>query len=263
MPELPEVETVKREISPYVKGKIIRDVKIIDARVIKGISPREFKKKLTGDTILNVERRAKYLSFKLKSGKYLVIHLGMTGRLLFSPDKYVKVIFKLSGNKTLYYSDLRLFGKVKLYNHYPILKLGPEPLSKEFTPRLLKELLSKRKTNIKSLLLDQRFLSGLGNIYASESLFCAGIDPRRKANTLKDYEIKNLNREIKKVLTKALAHKGTSFSWFVDAEGKKGGFQLKLMVYRKEGKPCPRCKTPIKRIIQSNRGTYYCPRCQK
>ncbi len=263
MPELPEVETVRRDVLPYLKGKTIKDLKIIDGRVIKGISPSKFKSGVIGEKIIDIKRRAKYLLFRFISGKYMVIHLGMTGRLLFAPDKYVKVIFKLSEGKDLYYSDLRLFGKLKLFKHYPELKLGPEPLSSEFTPELLKELLSGRKTNIKSLLLDQRFLSGLGNIYAIESLFGAGIDPGRRANSLKDQEIRRLHKEIKKVLIKALGYRGTSISSYVDAKGKKGRFQLKLLVYDKKGEPCPRCKTPIKRIVISNRGTYFCPKCQK
>jgi formamidopyrimidine-DNA glycosylase len=262
MPELPEVETVRQDVLPYVKGKVIRNVKIIDPRNIKGISPRQLKKKVEGEKIQDVERRAKYLFFKLASGKYLVVHLGMTGRLLFAPDDYVKVIFNLSGKRVLYYSDARLFGKIRFYDGYPDIKLGPEPLSQEFTAEKFKEMLKGRKAAVKLVLLDQKFLAGLGNIYAIESLFRAGIHPKRPANSLKDSEIKKLYKEIRKVLLKALGYRGTSDRWFLDARGRKGGFQFKLKVYGREGEPCFRCKTPVKRIVMGQRGTYFCPRCQ-
>ncbi|MFA4966753.1 MAG: bifunctional DNA-formamidopyrimidine glycosylase/DNA-(apurinic or apyrimidinic site) lyase [Candidatus Margulisiibacteriota bacterium] len=263
MPELPEVETVRQDILPHLKGKTIKAVAIKDVRVIKGISASSFKRSVIGERIEDIERRAKYLLFRMRSGKYMMVHLGMTGRLLLSPDKYVKVSLKLSGNKMLYYSDLRLFGKLKFFNNYPELMLGPEPLSKEFSFDVLKEILKGRKAPIRSILLDQKLIAGLGNIYVLESLFNSGIDPRRPAKSLKDHEIKKLHKEIKAVLIKALGHRGTSFSWYRDAKGKKGGFQLKLNVYGKKGEPCPRCKTPIKRISIGNRGTYFCPKCQK
>ena len=263
MPELPEVETVRLDILPRVKGKTIESVKVVDARILKGAPAGKFIRELTGEKVKDVERRAKYLLFKLKSGKYLMVHLGMTGRLLFSPDKYVKVVFNLSGGEILYYSDLRLFGRVRLFDHYPELSLGPEPLSNEFTAKLFKEMLKGRKSPMGTLLLNQKFISGLGNIYVLESLFKAGINPTRPANSLKDEEVKKLHKEIKAVLIKSLKLRGTSFSWYVDAKGKKGGFQLQLSVYGKKGEPCPKCKTPIKRTNVGNRGTYFCPKCQK
>lgn len=263
MPELPEVETIRRDVLPFVRGRVIRKVEVIDPRNIKNITPSQFKEKLLGQKILDVSRRAKYLLFKLASGNYLVIHLGMTGRLLFTPDDYVKVIFHLSGDRVLYFSDARLFGKIRFYEKYPNLQLGPEPLSEEFTDEKFRELLRKRSAGIKLVLLDQKFLAGIGNIYAQEALFRAGIHPRRPANKLKDFEVKKLRREIQKVLQEALGYRGTSDSWYVDARGRKGGFQLRLKVYGRESEPCLRCKTPIRRIVMGNRGTYFCPRCQK
>jgi formamidopyrimidine-DNA glycosylase len=263
MPELPEVETVRLDVLPFVKGKTIKNVGIIDPRNIKGISPARFKKRIARQKIVDVKRRAKYLLFELDSGNYLVVHLGMTGRLLFAPDDYVKVIFNLSGNRALYYSDARLFGKVRFYENYPELKLGPEPLSKDFTVDKFKGMLRQRKAAIKLVLLDQKFLSGLGNIYAIESLFRAGIHPKRRANGLKEHEIKKLHREIRRVLLQALGHRGTSDSWYRDARGRKGSFQLKLKVYGKEDEPCFKCKSKIKRIVMGQRGTYFCARCQK
>ncbi len=263
MPELPEVETVRQDVLPFVKGRKIKSVEILDPRNIKGISPRQLKKDLVGQKMVTVERRAKYLLFKLASGNYLVIHLGMTGRLLFAPDNYVKVVFHLSGSKSLYYSDARLFGKIRFYKEYPQLKLGPEPLSKDFTLEKFKEMLKKKTGPIKNVLLDQKFISGIGNIYAIESLFRSGIHPKRRVNTLKGVEIKKLHRQIQKVLLEALGYRGTSDSWFLDAHGKKGGFQLRLRAYHREGEACDKCKEPIKRIVMGQRGTYFCPRCQK
>jgi formamidopyrimidine-DNA glycosylase len=263
MPELPEVETVRQDVLPFVKGRTIKNIEIIDPRNIKGIAANKLKKKLTGQKILDVKRRAKYLLFKLASGNYFTVHLGMTGRLLFAPDDYVKVIFHLSGNRVLYYSDARLFGKIRFYEGYPDLSLGPEPLGREFTAARFKEMLKTKKGPIKNVLLDQKFISGIGNIYAIESLFRAAIDPRRPANKLKDSEIKKLYHYIKKVLFEALGYRGTSDRWFLDAHGKKGGFQLRLKVYGRKGEPCFKCKTPIQRIVMGQRGTYFCPKCQK
>lgn len=264
MPELPEVETVRQDILPFVKGRVIKKVEIKSLRnILKGISSSRLKKKLVGEKILDVERRAKYLIFKLASGRCFTVHLGMTGRVLFQPDDYVRAIFHLSGRRVLYYSDARRFGKIRVFEGYPELKLGPEPLGREFTPAGFKEMLKERKAAIKLVLMDQKFLAGLGNIYAIESLFRAGVDPKRPANKLKGAEVKKLYREIKKVLFEALGYRGTSDSWFLDAHGKKGGFQLRLKVYGRKGEPCLKCKTPVKRIVMGQRGTYFCPRCQK
>jgi len=263
MPELPEVETVRRDIQPFVKGRIIKNIEIIDPRNIKKIHPEILKKRLIGQKILDVSRRAKYLLFKLASGNYFTVHLGMTGRLLFAPDGYVKVIFHLSGDKALYFSDARLFGKIRFFEGYPDLKLGPEPLENEFTKEQFREMLKTRKSPIKNLLLDQKFIAGIGNIYSIESLFRAGIHPQKRANKLSAEEAGKLYHEIKKVLLESLGHRGTSDSWFLDAHGKKGGFQLRLKVYGRKDEPCFKCKAPIKRIVMGQRGTYFCPRCQK
>ena len=262
MPELPEVETIRREILPFVKGKVFSGLEIKDHRNIKGITPKLLEKKLKGKKILGIERRAKYLVFHLSPEGFLVVHLGMTGRLLFEPDPYLKVSFVFSGGKKLYFSDARLFGKIRYFDEDPKLDLGPEPFSADFTPPKFKEMLAKKKTTIKLALLDQKFLSGVGNIYANEVLFRAGIHPQRKTNSLKDNEIKKLHDAILHVLTEAVRYRGTSDSWFVDARGKKGGFQFRLKVYGRDGEPCLKCKTLIKRIVMGQRGTYFCPKCQ-
>lgn len=264
MPELPEVEIVRRDILPFVKGRVVKRIEVISLKsILKGISPLQLKKELEGKKIADVGRRAKYILFRLASGGYFTVHLGMTGRLLFQPDDYVRLIFHFSGNRALYYSDARRFGKIRFYKGYPDLELGPEPLGREFTPEKFKEMLREKKAAIKLVLLDQKFLAGLGNIYATESLFRAGIHPKRPANKLSGAEVKKLHHHIKKVLFEALGYRGTSDRWFLDAHGRKGGFQLRLKVYGRKGEPCFKCKTPIKRIVLGQRGTYFCPRCQK
>jgi len=262
MPELPEVETIRREILPFVKGKVFSGLEIKDHRNIKGITPKLLEKKLKGKKILGIERRAKYLVFPLSPEGFLVVHLGMTGRLLFESDPYLKVIFVFSGGKRLYYSDARLFGKIRYFDEDPKLDLGPEPFSDDFTPQKFKEMLARKKTTVKLALLDQKFLSGVGNIYANEALFHAGIHPQRRTNSLKDSEIKKLHDAILRVLTEAIRYRGTSDSWYVDASGKKGGFQERLKVYGREGEPCFRCKGKVVRVSHGQRGTYFCPRCQ-
>ncbi|MEE8637917.1 MAG: bifunctional DNA-formamidopyrimidine glycosylase/DNA-(apurinic or apyrimidinic site) lyase [Candidatus Margulisiibacteriota bacterium] len=263
MPELPEVETVRRDIRPYLKGESIKEVKVFDRRNFQKITSLKFRKAVVGDKILDVDRRAKYLIFKLKSGKAIVIHLGMTGNILFDPDRYVKIVFFLSHGKKLYFSDMRLFGKIWLYAEYPEYDLGPEPLSLEFSTEKFKQMLKQHRTAIKPLLLNQKVIAGLGNIYAAEALFRAGIHPKRLANTIDDKRAAKLHKEIQKVLLEALGFRGTSVRAFVNASGKKGEFQLRLKVYDRKGKACYKCKTPIKRIVLGQRGTYYCPRCQK
>ncbi len=262
MPELPEVETIRREILPYVKGKVFSGLEIKDGRNIKGITPKLLEKKLEGKKILGIERRAKYLVFPLSPGGFLVVHLGMTGRLLFAPDPYLKVTFVFTGGKKLYFSDARLFGKIRYFDEDPELDLGPEPFSKDFTPARFKEMLAKKKTTIKLALLDQKFLSGVGNIYANEALFRAGIHPKRKTDSLSNKEAEKLHDAILAVLEEAIKYRGTSDSWYVDASGKKGGFQERLKVYGREDEPCFRCKGKVVRISHGQRGTYFCPRCQ-
>ncbi|OGC03549.1 DNA-formamidopyrimidine glycosylase [candidate division WOR-1 bacterium RIFOXYA12_FULL_43_27] len=262
MPELPEVETVKRQISPAVKGRTILSIESKDSRNIKKISFEKFKQLVSGDKILNIERRAKYLLFKLKSGRYMVVHLGMAGRVLLKPDKYVKIIFNLSGRKKLYFSDTRLFGKIWLYDKYPELKLGPEPLEKSFTLKKFKELIKSRKGNIKIILMDQKFIAGIGNIYAAEALFLAGIHPKRRIESLTDSEISKLYQGIQKALKSGIMHKGTSVTDFVGAIGEEGKNQNYLYVYGRKGKPCKKCEGSVDKITLGQRGTYFCPKCQ-
>lgn len=263
MPELPEVETIRREVLPFVKGRRIVGLEVGDPRNLKGITPTKLRAALENKKILDIERRAKYLLFPLSPPGYLIIHLGMTGRLLFSPDKYVKLVFELSGRKKLFFSDARLFGKIRYSAESPKLVLGPEPLTPAFTLAKLKEALSKKKSAVKLVLLDQKVISGIGNIYANEILFRAAVHPKRPASSLTGPEINRLFFEIKAVLVEAIKYRGTSDNWYVDAKGEKGSFQNRLKVYRKKGAPCPKCGTAVVRISLGQRGTFFCPKCQQ
>lgn len=263
MPELPEVETIRRDIEPYVKGRAIKAVRAIKAKnVLKGIGAKGLEKALKGQRIERVERRGKYLIFKLVSGNCLIIHLGMTGKILKSPDRFVKVIFDLDNGKSFYFSDIRMFGKVSFSKTYPVLNLGPEPLTDDFTSARFKEILKGRGGNIKALLLNQKFLAGVGNIYASEALFLAGIDPQRRAGALKSAEVNKLYQALRKVLLAGIKYRGTSVSDYRDASGRMGSFQKRLKVYDQAGHPCKKCRTKIRRIVIGQRSTFFCPHCQ-
>jgi formamidopyrimidine-DNA glycosylase len=280
MPELPEVETIKRGLAPFIKRKKIVEVEILRPKLIKGMSPSIFAGKLKGDTILGIERRAKYLLVLLKSGNTLIFHLGMTGALLKSvhkrplsktgeeAQKHIRIRFHLSGNTTLDFSDLRLFGKIwlvpskKVSEQPEIKKLGVEPFSKEFTLDWFVKELAKRKTKIKLLLMDQAFVVGVGNIYANEILFKAGIHPARPANKVTAEEVKKLHQDIIAVLTEAIKHGGSSVDNYVDAEGGEGSYGKLHKVYDRKGKQCPKCGGVIHRMSLGQRGTYFCPKCQ-
>ncbi|HEA47153.1 MAG TPA: bifunctional DNA-formamidopyrimidine glycosylase/DNA-(apurinic or apyrimidinic site) lyase [bacterium] len=314
MPELPEVETIKENLRNVIKGKRIKKIEVRSARAIKNTSGKKFIQELKGDTFKSLSRRGKYLIFSLKSGRSLVIHLGMTGRLIHSKTnegisdynkRFSRVIFTLSDKEILHFVDMRGFGgaylipKEGLKRFSRLINLGPEPLSREFTPQAFKDSLKRHKARIKPLLLNQQFLAGLGNIYVSESLYRARISPLRRTDSLSDKEVKRLHSTIQKVLMGAILSHGTSIDSYVDAKGRKGSFQFKLRVYRREGEKCFRCarhqsvpgcrgriKKPslreelcyssaslldrareravvIKRIKQNNRSTYFCPECQK
>ena len=278
MPELPEVETIKEDLKDIIRNKRIKKVEVRLAKAIKDVSGRRFIQELKRDTFKSLSRRGKYLIFSLKSDKSLVIHLGMTGRLIHSKvdeeisdynKRFSRVIFTLSNKGILRFVDMMGFGgaylipKEGLKRFSRLINLGPEPLSREFSPQAFKDLLKRHKARIKTLLLNQQFLAGLGNIYCLESLYGARISPLRRADSLSDKEVKRLHSAIQKVLIGAIASHGTSIDAYVDAKGRKGSYQFKLKVYRREGKRCFRCGGVIKRIKQNNRSTYFCPNCQK
>lgn len=263
MPELPEVETIRRDIEPYVRNRAIKAVKAIRAKnVLKGIGAKGLEKALKGQRIERVERRGKFLIFKLASGNCLIIHLGMTGKILKAPDRFVKVTFDLNNGKSFYFSDIRMFGKVSFSKTYPALKLGPEPLADDFTPARFFEMLKGRGGNLKALLLNQKFLAGVGNIYASEALFLAGINPKRRAGSLKFAEVNKLYHALRNVLFSGIKYRGTSVSDYRDISGRMGGYQKRLKVYDQAGQLCKKCRSRIRRIVIGQRSTFFCPHCQ-
>lgn len=266
MPELPEVETIRRDLEKIVLGKKITEVCVHNSRVIREPGVAGFKKGLEGATIKNILRRAKLLILELSNGKSLTIHLKMTGQLVYpGGGKDSRVAFHLSGGKILDFNDQRLFAELRLLNDWHSLKfvqeLGPEPA--DLNLRQFKEMLGKKKTAIKPLLMDQTFISGIGNLYASEILFHAKISPLRRANELTDKEKELLFKAINDILNAAIKYSGSSIDDYVRVSGEKGGYVKYHKVYGREGKECLTCKTIIKKINQGGRGTYFCPRCQK
>lgn len=267
MPELPEVETIKRDLERVVSKKKIKNIEISVGKLIKGLTAEELIKRIKGKTFKRVFRRGKYLIFSLSSGEYLVVHLKLTGQLIYGGrDKRSRITFSLSDGKYLNFNDQRLFGEVRLVKEWEevsgIKKLGVEPLGRDFTPSLFQKMLAGRKTKVKPLLMEQNFLAGIGNIYAQESLFRAKIHPQRPANKLKEREVKDLYSSLQAVLKEAVDKRGSSVDTYLDAKGERGGFDSCLEVYGREGKPCLKCGERIVKVKLGGRGTCFCPRCQ-
>jgi len=268
MPELPEIETIRKGLEKRILGKKVRRVEINSTRMLKALSPERFKKEVEGKTFKEVIRRGKYLILALSSGKKIVVHLRMTGQLVYGDkDRKSRISFLLSDGRYLNINDQRHLGEIRLvesWEKFPgIARMGIEPLVEKFTANVFAEMLHKKKARIKPLLMNQEFLAGMGNIYAQEALFRAGIHPKRQACTLNRQEVKSLFSEIKKVLKKAIEYGGTSLISYVDAEGKRGNFHSHLLVYRRGGEPCVSCKRPLKFVRVSGRGTSFCANCQK
>lgn len=266
MPELPEVETIKSDLQKIIPGKKIAGVKIYNSKVIREPRPAAFKKSLEGQTIKNILRRAKLLIFELSNGKFLTVHLKMTGQLVYpGGGKSSRLAFNFRDGSILDFNDQRLFGELRVVRDWRKLKfvrnLGPEPF--DLTLADFKEMLSKRKTKIKPLFLDQSFISGIGNLYAAEILFRGRIDPRRSAQNLTENEKETLYKVMKNILKSAIKHGGSSVDDYVRVSGKPGNYARFHQVYGRRGKPCFVCKSPIKRIAQGGRGTFFCANCQK
>ena len=239
---------------------------MLNPLVVKEPSVAKFKSGLEGASIKRILRRAKVLILELSSGKALVIHLKMTGQLVYPGcGKDARVIFRLSRGETLDFNDRRLFAELRLLDDWHSLKfiqnLGPEPF--DLTSAEFSSILLKKKTKIKPLLMDQTFISGVGNLYAAEALFRARINPQRPANSLSDKEKEALLKQLKQTLLEAIEHKGSSIDQYVQLSGAQGDYARYHKVYGREGKPCPVCKGPIKRTSLGGRGTYFCPRCQR
>ena len=269
MPELPEVETIKSDLQKTVSGKRILRVLIHNPKVIRQPSPEVFKNSLEGTRIKRIFRRGKLLILELNNSKFLTVHFKMTGQLVLrqstQPDKTIcRVIFCLSGGESLDFNDQRLFGELRLLDDWQKLKfiqsLGPEPFDLTFAD--FKDMLLKKKTKIKPLLLDQAFIAGIGNIYAAEILFHAKINPLIPAQSLTRVQQQVLYEKIKKVLKSAIKHGGSSVDDYVRVSGKNGDYARFHRVYGRAGKPCFVCAALIKRITQGGRGTYFCPHCQ-
>jgi formamidopyrimidine-DNA glycosylase len=267
MPELPEVETIKNELAPWVVGQSFAKVTVLDAKLVCGGSAVELRRGLIGQKVENLERRGKYLIFHLSNGRSLIIHLRMTGVLLLDPDevdRYARVVFHLSNGHRLVFSDRRRLGVMWLVDDADtvVCKLGPEPLDKSFTPDVLEQRLSRHHIPIKAALLDQHIVAGVGNMYADEALFAARIHPLRKADDLSPAEVRTLHNCIRKVLRAAIGSKGASVDTYVRPEGELGTAHFDFKVAHKGGELCPICGSTIERVAVQNRGTYFCSKCQ-
>ena len=281
MPELPEVETVRRGLAPVMEGARI-DRLVVNRADLRFPFPDRFRPRVEGTTITRMGRRAKFLVCELSSGEALIMHLGMSGRFTvnqiasadFHHDPGTKpvhdhVVFHMSSGATVTYNDPRRFGFMELWpvadmGTYPRLShLGPEPLSNHFHAAYLSQALHAKAAPIKAALLDQAVIAGLGNIYVCEALFRAGISPRRKALSVAGKRAERLAPAINEVIAEAIAAGGSSISDFASASGELGYFQKQFSVYDREGAPCDRCGTEIRRIVQSGRSSFYCGTCQR
>jgi formamidopyrimidine-DNA glycosylase len=283
MPELPEVETVRRGMLPVMQGQIIAhaDIRRPDLR---WPFPDRMAERLTGQTVTALRRRSKYILADLSSGETLIIHLGMSGRMLISgdplgqfhhdhpaPEKHDHVVISMQNGARVTFNDARRFGAMDLAatatltEHRLLAGLGPEPLGNEFNENYLIERLKNRNTPIKSALLDQRTVSGLGNIYVCEALFRTGIAPTQKAEKIPASRLRTLVPVIRDVLTEAIEAGGSSLRDYRQADGELGYFQHTFRVYDREGQPCstPGCNAKITRLVQSGRSSFYCPKCQR
>lgn len=289
MPELPEVETVRLQLWNKIKGKKISAVDILHPKSVSRDS--QFANKLVGLKISDIDRVGKLMIFKFSGRKdlFMLAHLKMTGQFFFTnkkgelsgggghtashrdmakfPGRHTRVAIHFAGGGTLYFNDMRLFGYLRLTDknglEAAVAKFGPEPHTEQFDLEKFRAGLSRRGTSIKAVLLDQSFIAGLGNIYVDEALHRAGILPSRIAKSLTDVEAARLSRAAGIVLREAIKAGGTTFQSFADAEGNEGGYVRKLKVFAREGLPCLKCGTIIKKTRVAGRGTHFCPTCQK
>ena len=274
MPELPEVETVRRRLEPVLVGRRFERVTIDDPRVTRPEDPAEVAAELTGERVAALERRGKYLVVRFESGRTLLIHLRMTGTLLHGrngtapDDPYVRAVVTLDNGSDVAYRDVRRFGTWLVLDRgdlepYLASRLGEEPLGPGFTPGSFAERLRGRRAPIKAALLDQRTVAGMGNIYADEALWQAQIHPLREAGTLGTEDVTRLHEAVRAALLTGIEYQGATLSDYRLPSGEPGGMQREFQVYGREGEPCPRCGTPIERTVVAGRGTSFCPRCQR
>lgn len=274
MPELPEVETVRQSLIPHVLNKEIASVQVLYPRVFPKQTIDEGIARLTGEELLDIRRRGKYLIFLVSNDIWMIIHLRMTGQLLYVQDgslplaKHTSFLLEFKDGSHIRFVDQRKFGTVYVVDEGDVSEitglrtLGPEPLSDQFTPRVLRDMLA-RDTKIKAVLLDQKRIAGLGNIYADEALYRAHIHPNRPASSLEVEEIERLYLAINEVLTEGIRFRGTTIKDFRSGYGEPGEFQKHLRVYGKRGEPCSLCGSLIERVRVAGRSSHYCPTCQK
>lgn len=274
MPEMPEVEIIRQTLIHKVAGRKIKEVEFLLSRLVKWPSAGEFQAVLTGKTIVDLTRRGKYLLFHLDDQLIMVVHLRMTGRLSYvtpgmERDRFTRIIFKLDNGDRLIYGDTRTLGTLyllppeELWRISGLATMGPEPLSPEFTLEYLTKTLKERHGNLKAVLLNQKYIGGLGNIYVDESMAIANVHPERIASSLTTDEVQLLFHAINKVIADGISHGGTTFRDYRDGEGKRGSHQNHLAVYGRKMAPCLTCGTPILWKTIAGRGTHFCPECQK
>lgn len=274
MPELPEVEVTRRSLEPHLVGRTIESVLVRETRFRVPLPKARVQRSLRGRRVEGLRRRSKYLLIDLAGDRTLVIHLGMSGRLRYvsrnePAEAHEHVVFRLEGGDDLRFRDPRRFGLVLLeqtagLEHHVLLRhLGPEPLEDEFSFDHLFERTRARSAPIKAFLMDARNVVGVGNIYVCEALWRAGIHPRRAAGRIGRERMARLHRAVREVLREAIEQGGTTLNDFADAAGEPGYFVVRLAAYGREGEPCTRCGGPIRRIVMSNRSTFYCPKCQR
>lgn len=274
MPELPEVETVRRRLAPVLEGTTITRAEIADPRLTRPVGPELVADALVGERIASLERRGKYLLWRLDSGRTLVVHLRMTGSLRHAPagglpdDAYRRAVIRLDNDVDVAYRDVRRFGTWELLDAahlrpYLAARLGPEPLAGSFTRARLARAAEGRRAPVKAFLLDQRRIAGIGNIYADEALWRARIHPRTPAGELDASELARLHRSVRAALRRGVELQGSTLRDYVTPDGTNGGMQHEFHVYGRLGEPCDRCGRPIERIVVGGRGTWLCPRCQQ
>jgi formamidopyrimidine-DNA glycosylase len=274
MPELPEVETVRRRLVPVLEGATIERAEIVDPRLTRPFDPAVVADRLVGETVATVDRRGKYLLWRLASGRTLVVHLRMTGSFRHAPtgdlpaDTHRRATVLLDTGAEVAYRDVRRFGTWELLDEghlrpYLATRLGPEPLAPSFSSRRLARIAEGRRSPVKAFLLDQRRVAGIGNIYADEALWRARIHPLRPTGELDSDEVARLHRAVRAALRRGVELQGSTLRDYVTPDGDGGGMQNEFHVYGRLGAPCDRCGRPIERIVVGGRGTWFCPRCQR
>jgi formamidopyrimidine-DNA glycosylase len=275
VPELPEVETVRRRLEPVLLGRRFEQVEILDPRLTRPLDPTEVAAELVGEQIAAIDRRGKYLVVRFASGRALLIHLRMTGSLLHvrngtvpEHEPHLRAVVRLDDGADVVYRDVRRFGTWLVVepgeaDSYLQARVGGEPLAAAFTAKRLGEALEGRSAPVKAVILDQRRLAGVGNIYADEALWRARIDPRRPAGELEPDELRALHRGIRAALKAGIARQGATLRDYRTPDGEAGRMQHEFKVYGRAGEPCERCGHPIEKTRAAGRGTWYCPGCQR